>query len=126
MVVFGKPAPNVKDEVDGFSTWTKEMTSWAVPKTSEGALKETDNPTIFQGSNARAKEVLYFYFWREKVESACRAREGITTAATNSSLLRKFYDIGSPSLAMDELRRTKRLFKQAGIPALIHRRQNGR
>ena len=45
------------------------------------------------------------FYGQARVASACRAYEGITSAVTNSFLLRKIYELGSPSLAMAEVRR---------------------
>ena len=71
------------------------MTSWAVSNTSERAFKETEKAYCFSG--------LYV---QNQVASARRAYQSIITAVSNSSILRKIYELDSPSLAMAEIRRT--------------------
>ena len=85
MIGFGKPAPKLNDKVGSLFTWTKQMTSWGVSNTCEGAFKKTENPIVFQGPNAKSREGLDFQFGREKVASARGTYEGITTAVSNSS-----------------------------------------
>ena len=82
------------------------MTSWTVSNPLESALKETENPIVFQGPKTKSREELDFQFGGEKVASARRAYEGITTAVNDSSFLRKMYELGSPSLARAEICRT--------------------
>ena len=55
MIDLRKPAPKHDNKVGSFFTWTKQMTSWAVSNTCEGALKETVNPIVFQGPNAKGR-----------------------------------------------------------------------
>ena len=102
----GKPVPELNDEVGSFFTWTKQMTSWAVSNTCEGAFKETENIVVFQGPKAKSREEFDFQFGRETVASARRAYERITTAVSNSSLPPNVYQLGSPSLEMEEVCRT--------------------
>ena len=96
------PAPKLNDKVGILFTWTKQMTSWADSNTCEGAFKETDNRTVIQGPNAKSKEELGCQCGREIVALARTAYKGITTAVSNSFLLRKIYEIGNPSLTMAE------------------------
>ena len=58
------------------------MTTWDVSNTCEGAFKEDDNGTVFQGPNVKRRERLDCQFRREKVASSLRVYEGIATAIT--------------------------------------------
>ena len=81
--------------------------SWAVTPTPtcDDVLKGTSDPIVLQGPNRRSQQDLDYRFGTARVAAARRAYEGITNALSNESLLYKIYDIGSPSLAMVEVRR---------------------
>ena len=83
-----------------------QFITWAVTNTCDDALTETSDPIILQGPHAVSRGELEIRHGPNKVVSARRAFEGITAAVTlNSPLLRKIQEIGSPSLAMAEIRR---------------------
>ena len=104
--VFGKPAPKLENKAGSYFPWSKQFITWAVTSTCDDALTETSDPIILQGPHATSRGALEIRHGPNKVASARRAFEGITAAVThNSPLLRKIQEIGSPGLAMAEIRR---------------------
>ncbi|CAN0239714.1 unnamed protein product, partial [Laminaria digitata] len=103
MVSTNKPAPKLSDKTAGvdYFTWKKQFTSWAVSHSCEDALKETANPITFHDphTNTHLHEC-------NEVTAARRAYDGINHAINSQSLLRKMYDLGSPSLSMALIRKT--------------------
>ena len=106
LVGFGKPSPKLdSNKEDTYFKWLKKFLSWAVTNTCDDGLKENSDPIVLQGPNRRSQQDLEYRFGTATVAAARRAHEGIANALTNSSLLYKIHDIGSPSLAMAEVRR---------------------
>ena len=106
LVGFGKPSPKLDSSKEGnYFKWSKQFLSWAVTNTCNDLLKETSDPIVLQGPNRRSQKDLDYRFGTARIAAARRAYEGITNAILNSSLLYEIYDIGTPSLAMAEVRR---------------------
>ena len=81
MIGLGKPEPKLNDKVGSSFTRTKQRTPRAVWNICEGALKET--PRVYLGPNDESREDLDFMFGREKVASARRIYEGLSTVVTS-------------------------------------------
>ena len=102
------PPQNLKIRQVSYFPWSKQFITWPATNTCGDALTETINsdPIILQGPHSISRGELEIRHGPNKVVSARRAFEGITAAVTlNSPLLRKIQEIGSPSLAMAEIRR---------------------
>ena len=84
---------------------SKQLLSCAVTNTCDDVLKENCDPMVLQGPNRRRQQDLDYRFGTPRVAAARSASEGITKQISNSSLLYKIYEIGSPSLAKAEVRR---------------------
>ena len=83
----------------------RQFTSWAVTNSCDDARLETTNPILFEGPNAVSRKELVFHHGQAREASARMVHEGITSAVRNLFLLGKIYELGSPSLAMAEVRR---------------------
>lgn len=106
IVGFGKPAPKLEIKAGSYFLWLKQFITWAVTNTCDDVLMETSDPIVLQSRHAISREEIEFRHGPNKEASVRRAFEGITAAFThNLPLLRKIQDIGSPRLAMAEIRR---------------------
>ena len=98
-------SPGIPGWTGTFFVWKKHFTSWTVTNSCEDALLGTTNPIVFQGPDAVSREELVFHHGQAREASARMVHEGITSAVRNLFLLGKIYELGSPSLAMAEVRR---------------------
>ena len=106
LVGFGKPSPKLDSSKEGnYFKWSKQFLWWAVSNTCDDVLKETSDPIVLQGPNRKTQQDLDHRFRTARVAAARWAYEGITNALSNSSLLYKISDIGSPSIAMAKVRK---------------------
>ena len=108
MVCHNKPVPKLDTktgDVDFFA-WKKQFTSWAVTSRCADALKETFNPIYLQGPNEKGEGELINLHGRNEIDATRKAYDGITQAITDRSLLRKKWDLGSPSLSMALIHKT--------------------
>ena len=106
MVCLGKPAPKLYHKPGFFFCLEETVLIVGLLQIRARTLYwRLDNPNVFQAPSAMNREQLVIRDGPSRVASGRRAYEGITNAITNSFLLGKIYELGSPSLAMVEIRR---------------------
>ena len=96
------PVPNLDTKTGNvdFFTWKNKSMPWAVTNRCADALKETSNSIYVQGPSDKSEEYQNNLHGCDEVDATRRGYDAVTQASTDRSLLRKKWDLGSPSLSM--------------------------